>query len=151
MGFLYFDIKHAIDEHDHIIEVSGGLMGIRDQSLLESVFAHVRNDDYYPNLKDKLTHIVFSIAMNHAFIDGNKRSSIALGAYFLEINGWDGVIGKFIVEMENIVLWVAEGKISKDFLLEIIDDILEKGFLSEEAKLKIIKIIGCGTYPEVSS
>lgn len=142
MGFLYFDKHHAIKEHDNIIRISGGLLGIREESLLESALTHLQNDDYYPTLANKLTHLVFSIAKHHAFVDGNKRSSIALGAYFLKINGRDGVIGRFIVEMENIVLWVAENKITKDFLSEIINDIIQTGFLSEEIKLRIIDTLG---------
>ncbi len=79
---LYFDLKHAIQTHDKIIEISGGSLGMHDVGLLESVIEHVRNDKYYPTISDKLTHIVYSVAMNHAFSDGNKRSAIALGGFF---------------------------------------------------------------------
>ncbi len=34
---LYFDLKHAIEAHDKVIEISGGALGIRDVGLLESV------------------------------------------------------------------------------------------------------------------
>lgn len=37
--------------------------------------------------------------------DGNKRTSIGLGSYFLEINGFDLWVPKFICEMEDIVVW----------------------------------------------
>ncbi len=138
MGIFYFDIKHAIIEHDKIIDLSGGRHGFHDINLLESVLAHVQNDLYYPSIANKLTHLVFCIAMNHAFIDGNKRSSIALGAYFLEINGYRLIVGKFIAEMENIVLWVAQKRIPKELLLEIIDSLLEGAEITEEIKLKIL-------------
>ncbi len=75
--------------------------------------------------------------MNHAFVDGNKRSAIALAAFFLAINGYDKRIGIFIVEMENIVLGVVEKKISKSFLLEIVSSLVEYGELTEEIKLKL--------------
>src|SRR4051812_45029665 len=114
-SILYFDLKHAFETHDKIIEISGGKLGIHDIGLLESVIELVKNDDYYPSFGDKLTHIVFSIAMNHAFADGNKRSSIALGAFFLGINGYGKRAGTFILEMENIVLWVVQKRINKDF------------------------------------
>ncbi|RJQ38039.1 type II toxin-antitoxin system death-on-curing family toxin [Candidatus Microgenomates bacterium] len=140
-SILYFDLKHAVATHDKIIEISGGRLGIHDLGLLESVLGHVRNDNYYLNLSDKLTHIVFSIAMNHAFIDGNKRSSIALGGFFLEINGYGNRVGAFIVEMENIVLWVAQRKIGKKFLSEIINSLLTQGELKEEIKLTLFEIL----------
>ncbi len=79
--------------------------------------------------------------MNHAFLDGNKRSSIALAGFFLDINGYGRRVGTFIVEMENIVLWVAERKINKDFLLEIITSLLEQGEFTEEIKLKLFEIL----------
>lgn len=30
MQILYFDVRHAIKEHDNIIAISGGLLGILD-------------------------------------------------------------------------------------------------------------------------
>ncbi|SRR5258706_11185956 len=140
-SILYFDLKHAIQTHDKIIEISGGKFGILEIGLLESVIEHVKNDDYYPTFCEKLTHIVFSVAMNHAFEDGNKRSSIALGGFFLEINGYGRRVGTFIVEMENIVLWIAQKKIDKYFLSEIITSILEQGEFTEEIKVKLFKVL----------
>lgn len=140
-SILYFDLQHAIKTHDKIIEISGGALGIRDSGLLESVLEHAKNDSYYPTLNDKLTHIVFSVAMNHAFADGNKRSAIALGGFFLEINGYGNRVGTFIIEMENIVLWVAERRIDKSFLLVIVNSILENGELTEEVKVRLLEIL----------
>ncbi len=48
MNFLYFDLKYAIKTHDKVLEISGGISGIKDVGLLESVVEHVKNDDYYP-------------------------------------------------------------------------------------------------------
>lgn len=138
---LYFDLKHAVQTHDKIIEISGGSLGLHDEGLLESVITHVKNDDYYPTIPDKLTHIVYSVAMNHAFSDGNKRSAIALGGFFLLINGYGRRVGTFIIEMENIVLWVAQKKIDKDFLSDIIKSLIENGELTEEIKLKLLSAI----------
>lgn len=86
MAYVYFDTKHAIEVHDEIINQSGGVLGILNINLLESVIEHVQNDLYYPDLEHKLTHLFYSINKNHSFQDGNKRASIALSAYFLEIN-----------------------------------------------------------------
>jgi death on curing protein len=141
MTALYFDLTYTIKTHDKIIEISGGRLGIRDKGLLESVLEHVKNDAYYPTLTDKLTHLVYSIAMNHAFVDGNKRSSIALGGFFLEINGYDQRVGTFILEMENIVLWVVQKKIDKLLLSKIIDSVIEHGELTEEIKLELLTLL----------
>ena len=138
MEFLYFNLEYAIKTHDKIIEISGGMNGVKDMGNLESPLEHIQNDLYYPQLEDKITHLVFSIIKNHAFNDGNKRSSIALGAFFLELNGLDSMVSKFIIEMENIAVCVADNKIDKDLLYEIITSIIYEEDYSEELKLKII-------------
>ena len=138
MNFLYFTTKYAIKTHDKIIVISGGLNGIKDLGNLESPLEHIQNDDYYPDLEDKITHLVFSINKNHAFTDGNKRTSIALGAFFLELNGLDSMVSKFISEMENIAVHVADNRIDKDLLFEIITSIIYEEEYSEQLKLKII-------------
>ena len=136
--YIYFDIEHAIRTHDFIIENSGGNSGIIEIGQAESVLEHIQNDLYYPEFEDKLTHLVFCINKFHAFCDGNKRTSIALGAYLLEVNGIEYCIDKFIIEMENIAVYVADNKISKDLLHEIICSLLTEDIFSEELKLKII-------------
>lgn len=138
---LYFDAKHAIEVHDYIIEISGGLHGNRDIGLLESVLDHIQNDMYYPSFHEKLTHLVFSVNKFHAFNDGNKRASISLGAYFLELNGYDYCVTTFILRMENIVVWVAEGKIEKDLLGEMICSLIEEVDYNESLKLRIIEAV----------
>lgn len=67
-------------------------------ALLESPLEHIKNDDYYPDFQSKLCHLVFSVNKNHAFIYGNKRSSLALGSYFLQINGYDYCLNRFSVK-----------------------------------------------------
>lgn len=141
MAFLYFTTEYAIKTHDKIIEISGGASGIKDLGNLESPLTHIQNDDYYLDLEDKITHLVFSINKNHAFTDGNKRTSIALGAFFLELNGLDSMVSKFIIEMENIAVHVADNRIDKDLLFEIITSLIYEEDYSEELKLKIINAI----------
>lgn len=138
MAFVYFDTTHAIEVHDTIIQESGGAMGILNAGLIDSAIEHMKNDFYYPELEHKLTHLFFSINKNHSFQDGNKRASIALSAYFLEINNCAFRIERFISEMENIAVDVADNRIDKDLLLEIITSIIYEDDYSEELKLKLI-------------
>lgn len=139
--FLYFGVTHAVNVHDWIIEKSGGRAGINDLNLLHSPLEHIQNDIYYPSLEAKLSHLVFSINKHHAFTDGNKRSSIALGAYFLKLNGYEYCIQYFVQQMENIAVWVASNVIDKDLLYEIIVSLIYEDDYSEELKLKIARVI----------
>ena len=135
---IYFDTKHALEVHDDILQKSGGNIGILNIGLLHSVIEHIKNDDYYPNIEDKITHLFFSVNKNHAFNDGNKRSSIALSAYFMEINGYGFEVVRFLKEMENIAVDVADNRIGKDLLHEIICSLLFEADFSDELKLRII-------------
>jgi death on curing protein len=146
--FFYFDIQHAVEVHDWIIDNSGGLQGVNNLGLLESVLEHIQNDLYYPNFPDKLTHLLFAINKFHAFTDGNKRSSIALGTYFLELNGYGYMVKTFVLEMENIAVWVAEGKISKDLLGELVESLIYENEYSEALKLQLALSVMQGTTEE---
>ncbi len=138
---MYFDIQHAVEVHDWIIDNSGGFPGTREIGSLKSVLDHIQNDTYYPGFEEKLNHLVISINKFHAFNDGNKRSSLSLGAYFLEINGYDYCVQKFVLEMENIVVWLAEGKIPKELLLRLITSLIMDDGYPDELKLDLIAAV----------
>ena len=139
---FYFDVVHAIDVHDWIIEHSGGLTGTKNIGQLESVLEHIQNDLYYPSFIEKLNHLVFAINKFHAFNDGNKRSSIVLGSYFLEINGYDYCVQDFVIKMENITVWLAENKISKELLMKLISCIIMEEEYSETLMIELISAVG---------
>jgi death-on-curing protein len=142
MSIVYINIDQAIETHRLTVQVSGGgLLSVIDAGKLESVLAHIQNDDYYPSFVDKLTHLVFSANKFHCFSDGNKRISISLGAQFLLLNGYVFIARRFIQEMENISYHVAAGKIDKDFLKEIITSIIYEPDYPEDLKLKIYDAI----------
>lgn len=110
-------------------------------AIIDSPLHHIQNDDYYPTFEEKITHLIFSFNKFHAFNDGNKRTSIAMGAFFLEVNGLDVFTNKFIIEMENIAVTVADNLIGKDLLQEIITAIINDIDYSDELKLKIINAL----------
>ncbi|KHG34596.1 type II toxin-antitoxin system death-on-curing family toxin [Sulfurospirillum sp. MES] len=138
---FYFDTKHAISVHDWIIDNSGGLQGYREIGLLDSALEHIQNDVYYPTFQDKLKHLIIAINKFHPFNDGNKRSSLVLGAYFLKLNGYDYCIDRFILKMENIVVWLAESKINDELLLNILHSIIEEDEFNESLKLAIFEAV----------
>lgn len=138
MELKYVNSDYAIKTHNKIIEISGGISGVKNFNYIASPIHHIQNDDYYPTFEEKLTHLVFSLNKFHGFNDGNKRISIALGAFFLIVNGLDVFVNKFIIEMENIAVTVADDLIDKDLLQEIIFSLINEENYSEELKLKII-------------
>lgn len=114
---FYFDANHAIGIHDWIIEQSGGLAGVYPDGFgkIESTLEHIQNDTYYPSFEDKLTHLVYSINKSHAFCDGNKRSSLALGAYFLELNGYDYCLKNLCLRWKTSWFGLQKAKYPKNY------------------------------------
>jgi len=99
----------------------------------------MQNDDYYPEFLDKISYLVFGINKNHSFIDGNKRSSIALSSYFLELNGHDFAVNQYTHGMEEVAVWLASSLINRDQLKDIIefllyDDNVRIAYFIEECK-----------------
>lgn len=139
-GVVYLTVESAIKEHDKALEVSGsgGAKGVLNEGLLKSSVEFIKHDGYYPGFINKLTHLMFSITMNHCFVDGNKRSAIAVSALFLSLNGYGGLVDAFIVEMENIVVCVARGILNKERLQEILEVFLELGEVDEATKVFIL-------------
>ena len=113
----YLTQADLIKLHNRVISVSGGLVGMRDVAILDSILSHMQNDEYYPDFFAKLSHLIFSINKMHAFNDGNKRTSIMAGVQFLLINGYPfDRVEKFAISMEDIAVEIAENKISKEKL-----------------------------------
>ncbi len=139
---IYLTVEQAIEVHRKTVEISGGgLLGIINLGQMESVLESIKNDLYYPNFSDKLTHLFFGACKFHCFQDGNKRIAITLCAQMLLLNGYMYCSGSFIRKMENITYHVATGAIDKELLREIIEAIIEQKDEEESLKLKILNSI----------
>ena len=139
MAVTYLTLDQAIDVHRKTVEVSGGgALGHLDLGTLEGVLAHIQNDDYYPSIEDKLTHLFFSACKFHCFQDGNKRIAITLCAQMLLFNGYLHCTSRFIRDMENISYHVAAGSIDKSLLGDLICAALNDDMDDEDLKLRLL-------------
>lgn len=138
MVLTYLTLGQAIDVHRKTVEVSGGgALGHLDLGTLEGVLAHIQNDDYYPTLEEKLTHLFFSACKFHCFQDGNKRIAITLCAQMLLFNGYLHCTSRFIRDMENISYHVAAGAIDKALLGDLICAAINDEMDDEDLKLRL--------------
>lgn len=145
MAITYLTLEQAIATHAKTVEVSGGgALGHLDLGLLEGVLDHIQNDDYYPDFKDKLTHLFFCACKFHCFQDGNKRIAITLSAQMLLFNGYLHCSSSFIREMENISYHVAAGMIDKELLGDLIAAHLADETDDEVLKLRLLTAISSG-------
>jgi death on curing protein len=83
----YLTIVEILAIHDDQIARYGGSAGVRDFGLLESALFRPQTG-YYADLIEEAAALWESLAQNHPFIDGNKRTAFAATYTFLAINGW---------------------------------------------------------------
>lgn len=84
---LFPTFQEALELHRLLIERFGGQDGLRDGGLLESALARPQSA-YYLSLSEQAASLFQSMALNHPFVDGNKRMAFALTAVFLQMNGF---------------------------------------------------------------
>lgn len=106
--------------HSRMIEMTGGVDGVRDNSLLDSAlnapFQTFDGKELYPALLSKAAVMCRSIISNHPFVDGNKRTGIHVTLIFLELNGIELQYSQN--ELIELGLGVASGQLSSDDILK---------------------------------
>ncbi|WP_405853843.1 type II toxin-antitoxin system death-on-curing family toxin [Streptomyces sp. NBC_00090] len=95
--------EHAVDDQDVVV---------RDAGLLESAVhrpaAAMFGEEAYPDLLDKAAALLQSLAINHPFLDGNKRTAWLSCVTFLAMNGIQ--LRPDIDAAERLVIAVATGE-----------------------------------------
>jgi death-on-curing protein len=84
----YITMKEALHIHDALIKAHGGSPGVRDAGLIDSALLRPQSG-YYGDLIEEAAALWESLAMNHGFIDGNKRVAFACMEIFLDMNGME--------------------------------------------------------------
>jgi death-on-curing protein len=94
----------------------GGIVGIRDQGLLDSALARPELKVQYGEADVALLAAAYAygIARNHPFLDGNKRTAYVAMELFLMKNG--AVLTSSDEEAVLIFLKLATGEISEEEL-----------------------------------
>ncbi len=83
----YLTVRAIIAIHNKLVDLHGGLHGIRDEGALEAA-VHRPQSGYYPDIIAEAAALMESLAINHPFIDGNKRVAFGAAQTFLEMNGY---------------------------------------------------------------
>lgn len=116
MKLIYAD--DVLEIHEYILLKYKGSGGVRDLSLLESAVGRL-SSGYHDNIYSAAAALLQSLVLNHAFIDGNKRTAYASLEYFLHLNGL--TINASDLEIENF----------------LIDDVIKNKILVDEIALWI--------------
>ena len=106
--------------HQHLIEITGGAVGIRDDGMLDSAlntpFQVFDDIVLFPGIIQKAARLGFGLIKNHPFLDGNKRIGAHTMLVFLELNGIH--LSYSQEELYTIILGVASGKNTYEDLLQ---------------------------------
>lgn len=82
----YLSLDDALYIHAEQLRLFGGARGVRDHGLIESALLRPQTG-YYADLVEQAAALWESLAMNHGFVDGNKRVAFASMDIFLGLNG----------------------------------------------------------------
>ena len=88
---IFPTLTETIELQKELIKRFGGEKGVRDMGLLESALSRPQSG-YYESLSLQAAALMQSLALNHSFIDGNKRVAFALTAIFLRMNGYKLIV-----------------------------------------------------------
>jgi len=104
-------LEAVLEIHNSVIESTGGSYGLRDENALESALfsplATFDGRELYPGIFEKVAVLLYKIANNHPFLDGNKRTAFVVALTIFAVNGYEF---KFTQdEVVSFMLSVARG------------------------------------------
>ena len=118
MTVEYLAVGQVLALHAQQLERYGGATGLRDRGALESALARPAatfgGEDLYPDIADKAAALMHSLALNHPFVDGNKRIAAFAALVFVESNGHECLAAPD--ELVETTMSVAEGKMAVEAL-----------------------------------
>ena len=116
---MMLTIGEILSLHDKLIAATGGMPGLRDMGLLESAIyspnAGFGDDEQYPTIQEKAARLAYSLTMNHAFNDGNKRIGMYAMLVTLDLNSIH--LAYTQRELIDLGLGVADGSVGYDAIL----------------------------------
>jgi death on curing protein len=113
---------------EEVLQINADILGttpvVRDAGLLASAVGRpelvVFGADAYPTLSDKVAALMESIALNHAFIDGNKRTAVVAAIHMLNWAGYDLLADQ--MEVVTVTMNIVEHRWDRQKLAEWIEE-----------------------------
>ncbi|NEA61671.1 type II toxin-antitoxin system death-on-curing family toxin [Streptomyces sp. SID12488] len=126
MTYVYLSAEDVLDIAG--LAVDDQQVVVRDAGLLESAVhrpsASMFGQEAYSDLFDKAAALLQSLAINHPFVDGNKRTAWTSCVVFLALN--DVQLRPDIDAAERLVIAVASGGVDEvKAISEVLRDLAE--------------------------
>ena len=105
--------------HTDQLREHGGLIGLRDETALESALARARHQWLYRRTADLASlaaAYAFGLARNHPYLDAYKRAALVAMLAFLAINGYD--VNADDDDVLTTVIDLAAGRLSEPDLAD---------------------------------
>ncbi|MDF5739864.1 MULTISPECIES: type II toxin-antitoxin system death-on-curing family toxin [unclassified Nostoc] len=119
----FLSISQVLDIHQDEINSFGGTSGVRDEGLLDSALAQPQatfgGELLHPTIHEQAAAYLYHLAMNHPFIDGNKRTAFAVMDTFITLNGYSLNLSQ--EQAYNLVIQVVTKEISKEELSRFLE------------------------------
>ncbi len=87
MAHDYLTVADVLGMHTILMQRYGGAPGVRDPGALDAALYRPQTG-YYEDIVAEAAALLESLAINHPFVDGNKRIAYAAADVFLRIHGW---------------------------------------------------------------
>lgn len=112
----WVSLSVVVAVHDRQISEHGGPDGIREEGAIESALARPLNLAAYgnPDAASLAAAYAYGIAMNHGFVDGNKRTAWVTARLFLADNGYG--LDFDPIDAVHTMEGVAAGRVDEDEL-----------------------------------
>ena len=116
----YLELDELLAIACEVLELeAGALLHMADLGLADSALARPQasfgGEEFYPTVGAKAATLLFGVARNHAFIDGNKRVATLATLQFLNMNGYDLDLAP-PEDAYKVIAGVAAGSVSLDEL-----------------------------------
>jgi death-on-curing protein len=83
----YLTVAEVYRMQHRLIELFGGLHGVRDKGAVEAAVFRPQIG-YYNSIEEEAAALMESLGNNHGFLDGNKRIAFSAADVFLRRNGF---------------------------------------------------------------
>jgi len=83
----YITVAEVYRMQHRLIEMFGGLHGVRDKGAIEAAVFRPQIG-YYNSIEEEAAALMESFGNNHGFLDGNKRIAFTAADVFLRRNGF---------------------------------------------------------------
>ena len=112
---VFLSLEKVLEIHQIQIREFGGSSGLRDIGMLQSAVAmpaaQFGGQYLHGDLHEMAAAYLYHLALNHPFVDGNKRVAAMAADIFLLMN--DILLTASVEELTDLTLYVAQRKLEK--------------------------------------